>query len=242
MFSELQKWYQVFPSRFRAAPNSVIAAEDSFSAIIPCPRVNGSATELFCCSARAQTPAADAGCCDRAIFVDIGHGPVRSEASAISTTSPSQIARLSSTATALTSTETFPTSSSIPASANIPAPTNTPASTTSGDFPPAAVTSLPQTSPSSKKNVQVGVGIGVSLGVSLISVSVIFLIHERRLRIKAQKQVIDTLAAYDNSRATGTPVRSYQIPRRSRPQEIEHTQPQPGELYDGEIHEVDVRG
>ena len=82
----------------------------------------------------------------------------------------------------------------------------------------------------------------MSLGISLISVLAIVVIHERRLRIKAQKQVIDTLAAYDKSRTTGTHVGSYQMQFQSSPQELENTQPQPGELYDGEIHEADVRG
>ena len=102
-------------------------------------------------------------------------------------------------------------------------------------------TSLPQKSLLSK-NVRIGVGIGVSLCISVILILAIVIIHERRLLIKAQEQVGDTLAAYDKSRATGTHVSRYQIQGQSRPQEFEHTGPSLGEPYDGDSHETCARG
>ena len=81
----------------------------------------------------------------------------------------------------------------------------------------------------------------MSLGVSLISGLIVFLIHEHRLRLKAQKAVSDTLAAYEVSRAAMTARKSRAVKDPLRPQELEHTQSQPAELYDGEIHEANIR-
>ena len=60
-------------------------------------------------------------------------------------------------------------------------------------------------------------GAGVPLGVVLVSGLAIFLIYERRRRIKAEKTVVDTLAVRDTS---------------------ENTQIQPREIYGGEVYEV----
>ena len=113
-------------------------------------------------------------------------------------------------------------------------------STSASDLPAKATPSTQQLQPS-KKDVDIGVAIGLSLGVPLISGLIIFLIHEHRLRIKAQKAVTDTLAAYEMSRAAMTSMESRYMKDQLRPQELEHTQSQPGELYDGEIYEADVR-
>lgn len=220
---------------------------DSFSNIILCPRVDGSFTKAFCCSAKAGGPAVGAGCCDREVQIDIIPGPGRTEASAISMSSPFQSAKMSNTAIASTPTGNLPVSSSIPTSTNIPAFTDVPvsisilASTASASSLSAVAKSLPQQLPLSQKNVKIGVAIGVSLSVCLISGLIMFLLHERRLRIKAQKEVVDTSAACKEPRAPRTSAGSYGKPTQSRPQELELTQPQHRELYDGEIHEADTR-
>ena len=102
--------------------DTVAVAMDTFSNFIPCPRVYGSYTETFCCSAKAGSPAAAAGCCnDEVVNPYIDRGPDRSEASPVSMVSPSQSAQLSSTTTASTKTGNLissrvPTSTSIPVS------------------------------------------------------------------------------------------------------------------------------
>ena len=154
---------------------------------------------------------------------------------------------MSNTAIASTPTGNFPVSSSIPTSTNIPASTDVPASisklasTAPASSPSAVAKSLSQQSPLSNKNVKIGVAIGVSLSVCLILGLIIFLFHERRLRIKAQKEVVDTIAACNEPRAPRTSAVSYGKQTQSRPQELELTQPQPEELYDGEIHEADTK-
>ena len=106
------------------------------------------------------------------------------------------------------------------------------------------------------------------LGVLLISGLTGLLVHERKLRMKAQKAVDDTLASCHQSRgaqtATGgymlqdhvrpqemecchqscgaqTATGGYMLQDHVRPQEMECTELQPGELYDGEVHEADVK-
>ncbi len=200
--------------------------------------MNGSFTSTFCCSEVAGNQAGVAGCCDRVI--DLGgqiiHGQDRSAANAPSTVTQLLSTKSSSTTTASTTTGALYISSSILTSS------------TSASALLAAATSFSQPSLPLKKNVKIGVAIGVSLGVSLILGLVVFVIHERRLRIKTQKAVVeaqkavaDILGACDMSRAARTSASSCEVQGQTGPQELEHTQSQPGELYDGEVYEADIR-
>lgn len=92
-----------------------------------------------------------------------------------------------------------------------------------------------------KKAVDVGIAIGVPLGVLLISGLTGLVVHERRLRMKAQKAVDDTLAACHQHGGAKTPTGGYMLQDLVRPQELELTELQPAELYDGEVHEADVK-
>ena len=207
-----------------------------FSNIIPCPLVNGSFTYNFCCSEKPGSVAAAAGCCDRAFDLrayPVLAGSSRDEANVTSTISPSQSTTLSKTASDSTAVGSVHMLSSVPAS-------STSASSTSASNPPAEATLSTQQSKPLRRNVEIGVAIGVSLGVSLILGLIVFLIHEHRLRIKAQKEVIDTLAT-EMSPAAMTSTESRAVRDQLRLQELAHVQPQPGELYDGQIHEADVR-
>ncbi|KAF6238080.1 hypothetical protein HO173_003714 [Letharia columbiana] len=207
-------------------PSCRNVAIDIFCNIIPCPLVNGSFTKKFCCSEQSGT-----GCCDTAI-VDLDEyriipGPDRLYGgNTVSTVSLSQFTKTSSIATAWTSKKLPPISPSIVAS------------TTSASVLSAVAKPLTQHSPPTKKLTDLSVAIGVPLGVFAISGLIALLIHERRLRIKAQKTVVDTLAAYEKCRAAKPRAAVYEVQGHPRPQELEHTQSQPGELYDGEIHEL----
>lgn len=57
--------------------------------------------------------------------------------------------------------------------------------------------------------------------------------------MKAQRAVDDTLAACLQSHGAKTPTGGYKLQGHLRPQEMECTELQPGELYDGEVHEAD---
>lgn len=122
------------------------------------------------------------------------------------------------------------TSTNIPASTDIPASVSIVASTASASSLSAGAENLPQQSLLSNKNVKIGVAIGVSLSVCLISGLIIVLFHERRLRIKAQKKVVDTIASCNEPRSPKTSAGSYGRQTQSGPQELELTQPQPAEL------------
>ena len=213
-------------------PDNVAAAIDSFSNIMPCPIENGSYTEIFCCSETAGSQAAAAGCCDIAAFnlihISISSWLSRpSEANAPSQNSQSRSANASSTKTPSTSTK-LPSNGSGAFTSLI--------STLS-----VVATPLPQHSPPPKKIVDIGTAIGVPLGVLLISGLTGLLVHERRLRMKAQKAVIDTLAACHQSRGAKTPTGGYMLQDSVRPQEMGCTELQPAELDDGEVHEADVK-
>lgn len=236
MLPKLQEWYGVHRPPMRSIRivsgfNGVTVAIDIFSNIIPCPLVNGSFTETFCCSEQAGSQAAAAGCCDTAI-VDLNEdaiitGPGRLyEGNTVSTVSLSQFSKTSSIATAWTSKKLPPILPSILAS------------TTSASVLSAVAKPLTQHSPPTKKLTDLSVAIGVPLGVFAISGLIALLIHERRLRIKAQKTVVDTLVAYEKCRAAKPRAAVYEVQGHPRPHELEHTQSQPGELYDGEIHEL----
>ena len=82
-------------------------------------------------------------------------------------------------------------------------------------------------------------GVGVPLGVLIVFCLAMFLIHERRLRIKAEKTVVDTLAAAQNMSHLGWErEQTHQWRDHPGPLELGNTQTQPGELYDGEVHEI----
>ena len=215
-------------------PDNVAAAIDSFSNIIPCPINNGSYTQIFCCSERAASQAAAAGCCDTAAF-NLNKIPISpwlsrpGEAKAPSKISQSRSANVSSPKTP----STIAKLSSIPSGAT--------ASTSLITTLSVVATPSPQRSPPPKKVVDIGIAIGVPLGVVLISGLTGLLVHERRLRMKAQKAVDDTLAACHQNRGAKTPTGGYILQDSVRPQELELTELQPAELYDGEVHEFDVK-
>ena len=214
-----------------ADPDSVAAAIDSFSNIMPCPTNNGSYTQIFCCSETAGSQAAAAGCCDtNPTAIQISSWLSRpGEAKAPSESSQSRSANFSST-------KPPSTSSKLPS-----IPSGVTASTSLINTLSVVATPLPQHSPPQKKDVDIGIAIGVPLGVLLISGLTGLLVHERRLRMKAQKAVNDTLAACHQSRGARTPTGGYMLQDPVRPQEMECTKLQPAELYDGEVHEADVK-
>ncbi len=76
------------------------------------------------------------------------------------------------------------------------------------------------------------------LGVLIVLGLALFLIHEHRLRIKAEKTAVDTLAAQNVSHLGWEREQTHQWRDHSGPLELGITQTQPGELYDGEVHEV----
>ena len=176
-----------------------MAAKDIFCNVFPCPRINGSFTRSFCCSEHSGGPGALAGCCDSTVIIDMGQGPGHAGAGAFSMASRSRSAKLSSITTALTLSETYSISSSTPASALIRAHNGTSASTISVSSLPVTATFVTQQSPPLKKDIEVGAAIGVTFGVFLLSSLMIFLVRGHRLRVKAQKEVIDIIAAYDES-------------------------------------------
>ena len=216
-----------------ADPDSVAAAIDAFSNIIPCSIINGSYTQIFCCSEIAGSQAAAAGCCDTTAF-NLNKIPISpwlsrpGEAKAPSKISQSRSANVSSTRTPSTSTKLSSTLSGVRASTSLVATLST------------VATHFPQYSPLPKK-VDIGIAIGVPLGVLLISGLIGLLVHERRLRMKAQKAVNDTLAAYYQSRGAENPTGGCMLQDPVRPQEMECIELQPAELYDGEVHEADVK-
>ena len=77
-------------------------------------------------------------------------------------------------------------------------------------------------------------GVGVPLGVLLVS----FLIYEHRLRIKAEKTIIETVAAHNRKHSEWMREERQHWMDHPGPLELETTQTQPGELFDGEVHEV----
>ncbi|KAM0804995.1 hypothetical protein BDR22DRAFT_817494 [Usnea florida] len=195
-------------------PDNVAAAIGSFSNIMPCPINNGSYTQIFCCSETAGSQAAAAGCCDTAAFNLNNHISISSwlsrpsEANAPSQNSQSRSANVSSSETPSTSTKLPSNPSGVTAFTSL-------TSTLS-----VVATPLPEHSPPPKKVVDIGTAIGVPLGVLLISGLTGLLVHERRLRMKAQKAVIDTLAACHQSRGAKTPTGGYMLQDSVRPQEM----------------------
>lgn len=81
-------------------------------------------------------------------------------------------------------------------------------------------------------------GVGVPLGVLIVFCLAYFLVHEHRLRIKAEKTVVNTLAAQNKSHLGWIREENHQWRDHPGPLELGNTQSQPGELFDGEVYEI----
>lgn len=81
-------------------------------------------------------------------------------------------------------------------------------------------------------------GVGVPLGVLIVLCVAYFLINEHRLRIKAEKTVVNELAAHNESHRGWMREENHQWKGHPGPLGFGNTQTQPGELFEGEVHEV----
>ena len=74
--------------------------------------------------------------------------------------------------------------------------------------------------------------------VSIVLGLALFLIHEHRLRIKAEKMIVDTVAAQNMSHLGWEREQTHQWRDHPGPLELGSAQTQPAELYDGGLHEA----
>lgn len=187
------------------------AATDSFSNLYPCPVINGSHSNNWCCGAREGSEEQKAGCCNGALFAsDLGTfakaeaeaNNTDSEASTLAASSSHTATFLSSVANTDSEASTLAASSSSHIAtflSSVATPTSTSHSEPAVTPKPTPIEPSSGPAQLSRKSVAVGTGVGVSVGALLLFGLVYLFLRERRRRVHAQKMTDD---AYTTAEGT----------------------------------------
>ena len=214
----------------RSVANVSKVQNDYFTDLIPCPPVNGTYTNYFCCKRDGVST-----CCDRLLdFTVFGkgfgffppHGDNSSNASA-----PLLSLEASSSLTSGPPLSSNVNTNSEPVSSLFSTTTTLSANRSLG-----LTTSSCKAPPQFNDYVAIGAGIGVPLGVLLL-LALSFLLHmEHRRRISSEK-ALNRIQVRDKSKEKAKR-RKFTVNNGSAVFELGNSQPNPMELHGGELFEA----
>ena len=183
----------------------------TYSHLYPCPDINGTFTNTWCCDAHEEGDPSATGCCDNRIHV-VDFGNVLGAAGLLQSPQTSSSTKTSSAPTTLATS--YPSVS--------PAPPQPSASQ----------------NPSPNKAIAVGAGVGVPLGVLLVATFAYLWYRERKSRRQAEQQlsnVHSSLVPHQSSMTPSETSRGYD--HGVQIQELDYLQRQP-ELHFQHLAEV----
>lgn len=217
----------------RSVANVSEAHTDSSVNIYPCPSLNGSFTDVFCCNDLSKTT-----CCDKPIYWS-GFGEGAEVFLPHGDKSPSASTTLLSLAAGNSSTSSLPLLSNVDRISNSISllPSTTTALSANGSF--VLATSSCKSPPQSNGYVALGAEIGVPLGVLLLLAFSFLLLMEHRRR-KSSEKILKWIHVRDKSKekAKARGRRNSKMNNHTTVFELGNSQQSPMELHGGEIYEA----